>query len=96
MKNQFADLQYSNTVSRENRDPQKVESLNKTLEKTESFFDENFYLCGNSLTIVDFCLAVITSTLEMVDHDLTNYPKTIFHLTKCKECIRGWDEVHII
>lgn len=73
---------------------QKIQLINKALEKGETFFDENEFICGSELTIVDFCYAVITSILEVVKHDLTKFPKTTSHLSRCKELIRGWNEVN--
>lgn len=74
-------------------DRKKIESLNNTLEEIETLLGENSYICGNGLTIADFCLAVITSTLEVVNYDLLKYPRTVVHLNQCKESIRGWNEV---
>lgn len=90
----MAYFQYLDIVSRKTTDFDRVELLNKTLEELEtSFLKEDSFICGSDITIVDLCLSVITSTLEAVNHDLTDFPKTVLHSRKCKEQTQGWEEV---
>lgn len=90
----MAYFQYLDIVSRKTTDLDRVELLNKTLEELEtSFLKEDSFICGSDITIADLCLSVITSTLEAVNHDLTDFPRTVLHSRKCKEQIQGWEEV---
>lgn len=72
---------------------EKIEKVNEALEKVEEYLGEHEFICGGAPTIADFCIAVITSTLEVVNHDMSNFPKIMSHLRICMELIRGWDEV---
>jgi len=67
--------------------------VNDALKKVEEFLNENQFFDEGNLTIADFRFAVVTSTLEAVNHNMSNFPKTLTHFCKCKKLIRGWEEV---
>lgn len=58
--------------------PEKVEYIQKCWPIMERFLEKNDYLCGNDLTIADFCcVATICSIDQLVPIDPEQFPKLL-------------------
>lgn len=58
--------------------PDKVEYIEKCWPIMERFLETNDYLCGNNLTIADFCcIATVCSIDELVPIDAVKFPKIL-------------------
>lgn len=74
-------------------DPEKMAKVDEVLGYVELFLKDG-YIAGSELTIADFSMAAILSTIEACNYDLSKFPKTTQYLAKCKSTMKGWDELN--
>ena len=64
----------------------KIAYIQKTYEILENFLKEQPYLCGDRLTVADFCcVATITSVNEVAPIDEFKFPKTLAWIKRLSE-----------
>lgn len=71
-------------------DPEKVDRIDEALGHVDRFLQDGF-IAGSELSIADFSMAVILSTLEASGHDLSNYSEIPGYLEKCAGLMKGWE-----
>lgn len=74
-------------------DPEKMAKVDDVLAYVELFLKDG-YIAGSELTIADFSMAAILSTIESCEYDMSKFTKTSEYLEKCKTTMKGWDEVN--
>jgi len=74
-------------------DPEKLAKLDVALALVEGFLKDG-YIAGGTLTIADFSIAVLLSTFEACQVDMSKFPRITAYLTKCKSTMKGWDELN--
>lgn len=73
-------------------DPEKLAKLDEALALVDGFLKEG-YVAGGTLTIADFSIAVLLSTFEACQVDMSKFPRINEYLNKCKTTMKGWDEL---
>lgn len=74
-------------------DPEKMAKVDEVLGYVELFLKDG-YIAGSELTIADFSMAAVLSTIEACDYDMSKFAKTTEYLAKCKSTMKGWDELN--
>jgi len=89
----FAEAYYPVMFEKLALDSAKVEKLDAALGHTERFLKDGF-IAGSNLTIADFSMAAILSTVAAFNHDMSKFPKVTAYLDKCKSTMKGWEELN--
>lgn len=76
-------------------DPAKLEKLNEALGHVENFLKDGF-IAGSELTIADFSMAVILSTIEATGHDFSDFPEITGYLERCASTMKGWEDINMV
>jgi len=74
-------------------DPAKIEKLNEVLGFVEAHLKDGGFIAGSKLTIADFSMATVLSTIEAC-HDISKFSKIMAYLEKCKGVMKGWEELN--
>jgi len=89
----FGDAYYPVMFAGQALDQAKVQKVDDTFAFLEIYLKDGGFVAGNKLTIADFSMAAVVSTIETC-HDISKFPKVVAYLEKCKEVMKGWNELN--
>jgi len=89
----FGDAYYPVMFGGQPLDQTKVQKVDDTFAILEIFLKDGGFIAGNHLTIADFSMAAVLSTIETC-HDISKFPKVVAYLEKCKGMMKGWNELN--
>ncbi|ODM92759.1 Glutathione S-transferase D7 [Orchesella cincta] len=74
-------------------DPVKLARLDEGLGYVEDFLKDGF-IAGSELTIADFSMVAILTTLKAMEHDMSRFSEIAAYLEKCAGMMKGWEEIN--
>ncbi|ODM95238.1 Glutathione S-transferase D7 [Orchesella cincta] len=89
----FMDAFWPVVLTKVTPDPAKVAKLDEALGYVEDFLKDGF-IAGSELTIADFSMVAILSTIKSFGHDMSNFPEIAAYLEKCAGIMKGWEELN--
>jgi len=90
----FGEYVYPTMFANTSPDPEKLKKVEEVLGYVELFLKDGF-IAGSNLTIADFSMAAVLSTIEATGIlDFSKYAKITEYLAKCRGLMKGWDELN--
>ncbi|CAL8118400.1 unnamed protein product [Orchesella dallaii] len=90
----FGEYVYPTMFAKTPLDPEKLKKVEEVLGYVELFLKDGF-IAGSNLTIADFSMASILSTIEATAIlDFSKFAKISEYLAKCRGLMKGWDELN--
>ncbi|ODM95252.1 Glutathione S-transferase 1, isoform D [Orchesella cincta] len=90
----FGEYVYPTMFQKAPLDPEKLKKVEEVFGYVELFLKDGF-IAGSNLTIADFSMASILSTIEATGIlDFSKFGKIAEYLEKCRGLMKGWDELN--
>lgn len=75
-------------------DPEKLKSVNQSLELLDKFLEKSEFVAGDHLTLADLSIVVQISNLEVIKHDISSYKYINRWYDKVKLTAPGYKEAN--